>query len=79
MRDANNLSLYDRFPDLKSTPSSCLFQAGIFLYSWASMGFFSANFDNRMKISEVNMYPLRNSKMPQGQYFHAFKIAKIGF
>ena len=49
------------------------------LYNWTSMGFFSANFAIRMKFSEINMYPLGNSKMPGGKYFHALKIAKIGF
>ena len=78
MRDTNNLSLYDRFPNLKSTPSSCLFQAGIFLNHWASVGFFSANFTTRMKLSGINIYPLGNSKMSGGKYFHALKIGKIG-
>ena len=31
MQDTNNLSLYDTFPNLKSTPSTCSFQAGTFL------------------------------------------------
>ena len=31
MPDTNNLSLYDTLPNLKSTPSTCLFQAGTFL------------------------------------------------
>ena len=48
-------------------------------YSWASMGFFSANFATRIKLSEKNIYPLGNSKMPGGKYFHALKIGKIGF
>ena len=42
------------------------------------MGFFSANFATRMKLSEVNIYPLGNSKMSGGKYFHALKIGKIG-
>ena len=37
------------------------------IISWASMGFFSANFATRMKLSEINIYPIGNSKMPRGK------------
>ena len=43
------------------------------------MGFFSANFPTRMKLSEINIYLSGNSKMSGGKYFHALKIGKIGF
>ena len=41
------------------------------------MGFFPANFATRIKLSEINIYPLGNSKMLGGEYFHALKIGKI--
>ena len=42
------------------------------------MGFFPANFATRIKLSEINIYPLGNPKMPRGKHFHALKIGKIG-